>query len=90
VFIKGQVNPRLAAYITDDVHEDDSNFLSQLAEKHENVILLSDELPQHAADEYDDIYHIHPDVRETYTSKLAAVPATRFGWNLQVKPPADQ
>lgn len=81
ILIAGQVNPILAERISPDVQDDFPRYLRDLGRKYPDLIVLSDELPSHGADEYDDSMHITPKVRLRYTARLADVLEQKLGWH---------
>jgi len=81
ILIAGQLNPILAERISPDVQDDFPQYLRDLGRKYPDLIVLSDELPSHGADEYDDSMHITPEVRLRYTARLADVLQQKLGWH---------
>ena len=71
LIIQGQINPNTTRYLQPSMRVDFEEFLQDVTNKYSNVTLITNELPRHISEDYEDTAHIWSHVRRTYTLEVS-------------------
>ncbi len=73
VIIQGQINPEVSSFLPPAMRIDFEAFLQEVTSGSSNVTLLTDELPSHMSEDYEDSTHVWHHVRKNYTLEVSKV-----------------
>ncbi len=73
IIIQGQINPKVTSHLPPSMRIDFERFLQEVTNKFSNVHLITDELPSHISEDYEDSTHIWHHVRKNYTVEVSKV-----------------